>query len=117
MHELSVCLALVAQLEDVAKHHGSARVERVTVEIGVLAGIDCGLLQRAYPLAAAGTVAEAATLEIEAGPLWVRCTRCGAETQTRPNRLLCGHCGAWQTRVLSGDGMILKRVELSVDTD
>jgi len=113
MHELSVCQALIVQVQNVARQHGVAVVKTVNVRIGPLSGVEPDLLARAFPLAAAGTVAEAAQLVIESLPIRVRCDKCGAETAAEPNRLVCGECGDWHTRLLSGDEMLLASVELA----
>jgi len=66
MHELSVCLSLLQQLETIAAERNASAVERVFLKIGPLSGIEPQLLRQAYPLAVAGTVAENAELIIEA---------------------------------------------------
>ena len=59
------------------------------------------------------TGAENAELEIEPAEIVVRCSQCGAESKARANRLLCGECGDYRTNLVSGDEMILKRVEMA----
>jgi hydrogenase nickel incorporation protein HypA/HybF len=113
MHELSVCLSLLQQLETIARHHNAASVDQVFLKVGPLSGVEPDLLRKAYPLAVAGTVAEAAELFIESGDIVVACTQCGSETAAQPNRLLCASCGDFRTRVIRGDEMILERVELT----
>ena len=118
MHELSVCLSLLDQVERIAREHGASRVDRILLRIGPLSGIEAALVANAYPLAAAGSIAEHAVLEIEASPVRVQCKDCGVETEVQPNRLLCGACGGYHTRLLSGDEMLLANLELTVpDTD
>lgn len=117
MHELSVCLALMRQVERIADEHGARRVERIVLQIGPLSGIEPALLRHAYPLAATGTVAEDAELEIETGPVVVRCTQCGGETDVPPNRLLCGQCGDFRTRVVRGEEMLLQSMDLDLPAD
>ncbi len=112
MHELAVCQALLAQVISVAAGQSASSVESVTVAAGALSGVEPALLERAWPLAAAGTLAQAAQLEIRVLPVRVRCQLCGHETETGPNRLLCAGCGSWQTTVLSGDELMLLRVTL-----
>lgn len=114
MHELSVCQSLLDQVQRIATEQGADRVERILLRIGPLSGVEAELLRSAYPLAAAGTLAEAAVLDIEPAPVRVRCATCGAETDAQPNRLLCAACGDWHTRLLSGDEMLLASLELSV---
>jgi hydrogenase nickel incorporation protein HypA/HybF len=117
MHELSVCQSLLDQVERIAAEQGAERVERILLRIGPLSGVEAPLLRSAYPIAAAGTIAEGAILDIEPAPVRVHCVTCGAETEATPNRLLCGACGDWHTRLVSGDEMLLARLELSVAED
>jgi len=114
MHELSICQALLDQVEAIAREHGATRVERVLLKVGPLSGVEPALLRNAYPLAAAGTVAEHSELVIEPTPVRVRCTDCGAESNTAPNRLLCDRCGGWKTRLISGDELLLANLELTI---
>jgi hydrogenase nickel incorporation protein HypA/HybF len=112
MHELSVCQALIGQVEDIARQHQATAVTTVNVRIGPLSGVEPDLLEQAFPLASAGTVAEASQLVIEKLPIRVHCETCGAETAAEQNRLICGRCGDWHTRLVSGDEMLLASVEL-----
>lgn len=111
MHELSVCLALIDQVERIARERDAATVCEIVISLGQLSGVEPQLLRHAYPLAATGTVAEHAQLTIEASELVIRCTVCEAESRVPANRLLCGACGDFRTRVVSGDEMVLQRVE------
>lgn len=115
MHELALCQALLAEVERVATAHGASGVARIVITVGPLSGTEPALLDRAFSIARAGTPAEAATLEIEAAPVRVQCTNCGAEGEATVSRLSCEACGDWRVRLLGGDELLLKRVELSVD--
>jgi hydrogenase nickel incorporation protein HypA/HybF len=112
MHELSVCLSLMQQVEAIAEQQNAARVTRITLSIGPLSGVEPDLLQHAYPLATAGTVAEGAELIIETADVVVRCSQCQRESNVAANKLLCGSCGDFRTQVVSGDELTLLRVEL-----
>ncbi len=112
MHELSICQALIAQVAEVARAHRACGVARLRVRIGPLSGVEPQLLQDAYPIAAAGSIAAGAELVIESAPLVVQCETCGAKTAVEPNRLLCGACGDYHTRLVSGDELLLASVEL-----
>jgi len=117
MHELSVCLSLMQQVETIARERNSARVTKITLNIGPLSGVEPDLLRNAYPLAAAGTVAEDAELVMDIADVVVRCSQCNTESTVTPNKLLCGSCGDFRTRVVSGDELILLRVELDRQAD
>jgi hydrogenase nickel incorporation protein HypA/HybF len=113
MHELSVCYALLESVERIVAERNANSVTAIVLKIGPLSGIEVPLLQRAYPLAAKGTVAESAELVFESGDVVVRCNECGSETTVPANRLLCSSCGDFRTQLVSGDEMLLQRVELS----
>ncbi len=112
MHELSVCNALVTQVELIAAQNQAGRVTRIELEVGPLSGVEPELLRRAYPLAIAGTVAADAELVIDIPDVVVYCTECEIESSVPSNRLLCGRCADYRTQIISGEELILKRLEL-----
>ncbi len=112
MHELSLCHSLIQQVEGIARRERARRVTTITLRIGPLSGVEPELLVDAFPFAAAGTVAEGAALCIEAQPVRVLCSRCQLESDATPNRLLCGACGDYRTRLVSGDELLLASLEL-----
>jgi hydrogenase nickel incorporation protein HypA/HybF len=113
MHELSICQALLAQVEEIANREDALSVDRIRVQVGPLAGVVAELLEHAFSIARAGTAAAEAELVIDALPVRIRCTQCGTETEATPNRLLCGKCGDFRTQLLSGDELLLASVELT----
>ena len=115
MHELSVCQAMLKQVAAIAAENRARAVTRITLHIGPLSGVDARLLQHAFPVACAGTVARDAELVIESLPVRVKCQLCGAETDALVNKLVCGACGDYHTQLVSGDELLLARVELNTD--
>lgn len=113
MHELSVCLALMQQVDRIAHEHKATRVERILLKVGPLSGVEVPLLRKAWQLAATGTIAAQAKLDIDTMAVTVRCTRCDAISDVVPNKLLCSACGDFRTRLVSGDEMLLANLELS----
>jgi len=113
MHELSVCIALMEQVQRIAREHEAAQVDKIVLQLGPLSGVEAALLRHAWPLASVGTLAESAELLIESMPVKVKCTHCGAVSTVQPNRLLCADCGDFRTQLLSGDEMLLANLELS----
>lgn len=116
MHELAVCQGLMQQVHRVAERERAKRVTSITLQIGPLSGVEAPLLQEAFPIAAAGSLAEGAELLVERTPILVECLECGAHSEAKPNKLVCGQCGDWRTRLLSGEEMLLKSLELERGT-
>jgi len=113
MHEMSICQALMDQVERIASEQGASRVDKIVLSIGPLAGVEPELLSRAYEVSRAGTVAESAELEIETGPIVVECRSCGASGEAEVSRLVCPSCGDWQVNLTQGDELLLLRLEVS----
>ena len=112
MHELSLCEDLMEQVLAIAKANHAEKVVSIIVRIGPLSGIEPMLLESAFSISRAGTLAEDAQMLTEILPIRVQCNRCGAETEAVINHLICSSCGDFNTKLLSGDELILARVEL-----
>ncbi len=115
MHELAVCQALIEQVKLVAREQHAHRVVEINIDIGPLSGVEPQLLEQAFSIASAGTVADGARLISNSTPVRVNCRGCGQVTDALPARLICANCGDWQTRVVSGDELLLTTVEVCRD--
>jgi hydrogenase nickel incorporation protein HypA/HybF len=115
MHELAICQALIGEVAAVARTEQASSVTEVFVRLGPLSGVEHTLMQNAFPIAAAGTVASEATLHLEDAAVCVRCEECGAESEVATNRLTCGCCGNWRTQLISGDELLLQRVVMQTN--
>lgn len=117
MHELAVCQSILDQVESIASERNAISVTSIVIALGPLSGVEAQLLKNSYPIASAGTVAENAELIIQQLPIKVKCTKCGSESDALPNKLICKQCGDWRTTLISGDELILMRVELEKTKD
>jgi hydrogenase nickel incorporation protein HypA/HybF len=105
---------LLAQLAEIAERHGASAVERVTIEVGPLSGIEPELLARAFTILRGGGCAAQALLSIESTTVSISCLGCGAGSAAEPNRLVCAICGSFRTRIIAGDELRLRHLELRV---
>ncbi|MGY6275568.1 hydrogenase maturation nickel metallochaperone HypA/HybF [Methylomonas sp. MgM2] len=112
MHELSLCQNLLDQVTDIAQRHCADKVVQIIVRIGPLSGVEAKLLESAFEIASVGSVAEQAELLMESQAVKVFCNVCATESDASVNDLTCRQCGAYNTRLISGDELILARVEL-----
>jgi len=111
MHELAICQALINRIHTLSQPYEGARLERIVLQVGPLSGVEPSLIQHAFPLAAAGSFAEGAILDIDISPIQILCKRCGLTATLVSTRMTCPECGAWQTDLLAGDELILQRLE------
>jgi len=112
MHELSICQALIKQVEHVAVQHNAKNISSIVISVGPLSGVEIQLLKNVYPVASEGTIAESAELVIKQVPLRIKCNQCGVESDGSVNSLTCKQCGDWRTTLISGDELMLMSVEL-----
>jgi len=117
MHELSIAQSLIERVEELASREGAERVERVTVRVGALCGVDPEALGFVFPIAAEGTAAGGAQLTIERVPAAVRCRGCGRTCEPVFPFFLCGHCGSDDVEVTAGRELDLASVDVAVPED
>jgi hydrogenase nickel incorporation protein HypA/HybF len=114
MHELSVCQALLSQVTILAAARNAVAVSAVTIEVGALAGVEPQLLLNAFAIMRRGSCAADATLRVVTLNVTVECLACGLHTPTPPNRLVCASCGGFRTRIVAGDELRLRSVEMTL---
>ncbi|MEU9233820.1 hydrogenase maturation nickel metallochaperone HypA [Streptomyces subrutilus] len=93
MHEMSIAMAVVGQVEEAAGAGGASAVTAVRLEVGELAGVVPDALAFCFELACAGTVLEGARLATETVAARARCGACGHAWPTgMPPDLCCPAC-------------------------
>ena len=112
MHEYSIVMALLEQVEEQAQNHHAEGVHCVTVRIGELSGVEPDLLLTAFDVARPGTVCESAVLDIVLARARWSCADCACEFE-QLEALLCPSCGQ-ATRLVAGGDLVLERIQLEV---
>jgi hydrogenase nickel incorporation protein HypA/HybF len=103
MHEMSIALAVVGQVEEAAQAAGATGVRSVRLQVGELAGVVPDSLAFCFGLACAGTLLEGAELVAEPVPGRARCEPCAGEWAVgMPPDLCCPVCGTAAAELLSG---------------
>ncbi len=113
MHELSLAMALVEQIEEVVRQEKATRVLELQVVIGAYSGVELEPFEFCFPLAAEGSVAEGAKLRIEKVPVRIRCGECGKESVPELPSVACTLCGSWGVEIIAGKEFLLRSLEVS----
>lgn len=113
MHELSLIRDVLCRVLEVSDQYGGLPVARVHLEIGAERNVVPELLDFAFKAACAGTRAETATLVWEKVATEVLCPNC--ECSYCPDDVFweCPQCGCFGGRLLHGDELLLRTVELA----
>ncbi|WP_106403720.1 hydrogenase/urease maturation nickel metallochaperone HypA [Actinocorallia populi] len=108
MHEMGLCDAIA---EAVLKRAGGRRVRGVRVRISGHP-VDPEVIDQGYRLAAAGTPAADALLEVVQEPGTVRCRACGggAPADDAVHLVACPRCGGLDVEVAAGSGAVLESI-------
>jgi hydrogenase nickel incorporation protein HypA/HybF len=109
VHELAVTRNIV---EVVCEKAGSAKVLRVTLEIGRLSAVMPDAVRFCFDIVAKGTAADGAALEIREVPGRGRCGNCGSEMALEQ---LFGHCECGSNEIDCIAGQELKIKEMVID--
>ncbi|GBC83868.1 Hydrogenase/urease nickel incorporation protein HypA [bacterium HR11] len=118
MHELSIMQALVDTIEDLVRRHRAQRVVRLVVEVGEMSNVIPMYLRNAFlAFREVKPFLAQAELEIRFVPLRLRCESCGFEFQPQGYRYRCVECGATRVRVIQGEELLLRDVELEVESE
>ena len=112
MHELSIAEAVIKQLENYAGSHPGCTVKKVTLEVGVVSGIDRSALEFAFPLALEASSLKKLELEIIKVPVSVECLDCHAKSEVEKFMLKCAACSSTHVKICSGRELKIKSMEI-----
>lgn len=103
MHEMSIALAVIEQVEAAAARSGERAALTVRLRVGELAGVVPDALAFAFEVARAETVLCDAELVVESVPGRARCAGCAVEWAVGvPPDLCCPTCAGATAELLCG---------------
>jgi len=108
VHELSICSAIAAIVEE---HAEGRPVERVRLDVGALRQVVPDTLRFSWEITVADSPLAGSVLEVRQLPAVIRCEDCGAESTITQPVFRCG-CGSTKTSVVSGDELLVTSLEL-----
>lgn len=94
-----------------ARRHRMEQVSSVRLRVGQLREVVPELLETGFEVAARGTVAEAAKLEVEQVPGEARCGKCGHAFPVEDLLIICPACEAVGGDVITGLELQLESFE------
>jgi hydrogenase nickel incorporation protein HypA/HybF len=112
MHEMALASGMLDIVEAAARAHAAKRVTGVRLEIGALSHVAPEALAFCFDAVTRGTLAEGATLTIDATPGRAWCMPCGATVATARRGDACPHCGSHQLAVTDGTDMRVRDIAI-----
>lgn len=115
MHEVSLVIGLVGQLEEIAREHHATSVRRFVLQVGALSNVVPELLRDAIAVVSEEVpLIRDAECVIEEVHLRLHCRTCGRTTEPESFTFGCPACGSVEVDVQHGEELLLLQVELEV---
>lgn len=112
MHEVSLAASLFRIAQDALSGREGAKVLRVNVLAGALAGLMPDALCFAFDALKPGTAFAGAEMVVRDQPVRVACGDCGQDYEPQALPCACPACGGRLFSILAGEDVILESLEL-----
>ena len=103
MHELSIANSILDTVRAEAARRPGARLTKVGLRVGELAGVDPDSLDFCFNVLVTGTELAPLALEIETRPRRQRCPQCDRTFRVVDFEISCPDCGNQETLCIGGD--------------
>ncbi len=117
MHEMSIAMSLLEQVERIATDNHATHIAELEVRCGAMQQVVPDALIAAFAAASEGTRAAGAALHVVEVPLAGRCRGCGAEFAPQIDDFRCPTCGAADVELTAGTDIILQSVICEVSAE
>ena len=107
MHEMSIAVELLRQLESIAAERDIEQIEEITVQTGLMRQVVPDALEVAFQALAAGTIADGAAIVVEAVDIEAKCCSCDLTFVASIDNFLCPTCGQANVDIIKGNEIIL----------
>ena len=112
MHEVTIMTEAVRLAVETAQARGASRIHELRLRVGAMSGAVPEALQFAFEAVTDGTMAQGATLAIEAVPASWWCAACAAEFGGDSPLVECPRCGAWSSELRGGRELDIASIEV-----
>jgi len=112
MHELSVAESIFRIADEKIKAYPDKKPVKITLEIGLLSGIDFEALDFAISSVIKNTPFEATSIQIDKISPLARCNECHHEFQPDDYITPCPICGNFNVAFIKGKELLIRSIEL-----
>lgn len=117
MHEFSIARSLIKQVDSIARREQAAHVTTIALSVGEFSGVDPDLLRSALAMLGTPGFTGDAELTIRRVPLTARCAACDDVFAVPHFRFTCPSCHSTDTRIVSGEELVLESVTLEREAE
>ena len=111
MHEMAITQSVLNIVLDAAKQAGAEKITAIRIKMGEYSDVVPVVMKEYFAVAAKGTAAEGAVLELERLPVTMRCRGCHWQGVVDKRRIRCGECGGTDLQLLTGREFYVESIE------
>ncbi len=111
MHEMGLMDAMLRMVSRICKEEKLEHVNKITLEVGELSGIEIHYLTDCYAAVADGTPFEQTELVVETVPGTLHCNDCDIDFPFQNQELFCPECFGRNLTPVGGRDMTIKEIE------
>ena len=111
MHEMAITQSVLNIALDALEKAGASRVRTIRIRMGEYSDVVPQILREYFTIAAAGTKAEGAEIEITRIPVTMRCRGCGWCGRVDKLDIHCGACGGTDLSLVTGREFYVESLE------
>lgn len=111
MHEMAVVHSVLKLVLDTGEKSNADQILKIRLRMGEYSDVVPEIFREYFDLAAKGTLAEGAILELTRVPATIRCRECG-RTGMADSRLSCSFCGSSNILLVTGREFYVENIEV-----
>lgn len=111
MHEMAITQSVLNIALEAGRQGGAARITAIRIKMGAYSDVVPAILKEYFAVAAKGTMAEGAQLQITRIPVTMRCRACGWQGAVDKLHIRCGRCGGADLSLLTGREFYVESLE------
>ena len=92
MHEMAIAEGILNIAFDYAQQNNSSKINRITLKIGEMSGVEIEALNMSFDVLTKDTIAEGAELVVNHIPIVGVCNKCGNEFHIEHYNFFCPKC-------------------------
>jgi hydrogenase nickel incorporation protein HypA/HybF len=109
MHEVSIAQSILSIAEKVVT---DKKITSVSIDVGVLSGIEIDALKSAFSFVKENTILNNAELIINQVNAVAVCNECGNEFELKHFATPCPACNSFSLKIIKGQEMIVTQIEI-----
>ncbi len=112
MHELSIAINIIENIEDETKKINATSISDLTIEIGRLSGVVMEALEFAMQEAVKGTILQDARIAYNTIDAKAKCNSCGEEYLTEDFFSVCPKCNNPYSDITEGKELRITKIKI-----